>query len=198
LSAKVGSELAHSGPISRTGRGEHWLFVPGGTANRAGLLTKVDWRGTNGYIVAPPSIHPDGHSYSWDPEHGPDTPLAEVPGWLLPLLAEWEDKPEYVEKPIRVLKTQPYSKNAPQRIIVLDAQRLASLKTNIVQMADELGYHPVRDGGGRFAIHCPFHEGDREPSLKLFPRNNTFYCFGCHAWGDALDLNRGKPGGYSA
>lgn len=29
------------------------------------------------------------------------------------------------------------------------------------------------------AVHCPFHE-DHRPSLNLY-KNNTFYCFGCHA-----------------
>lgn len=32
---------------------------------------------------------------------------------------------------------------------------------------------------------CPFHE-DHTPSLKLYP--DHYYCFGCHAHGDVIDL----------
>lgn len=31
-------------------------------------------------------------------------------------------------------------------------------------------------------IHCPFHKGDREPSMKIY--KNDFHCFGCGANGD--------------
>ena len=60
VATKVGPEFTHSGPISRTGKGQHWLYLPGNTANQTGLLDGVDWRGTNGYIIAPPSRHPSG------------------------------------------------------------------------------------------------------------------------------------------
>jgi DNA primase len=33
---------------------------------------------------------------------------------------------------------------------------------------------------------CPFHEGDREPSLTIYEETDTYYCFGCEAWGDAV------------
>lgn len=31
-------------------------------------------------------------------------------------------------------------------------------------------------------IQCPFHKGDRDPSMKIYER--SFYCFGCGANGD--------------
>lgn len=40
---------------------------------------------------------------------------------------------------------------------------------------------PIRRG----FIACPFH-GEKIGSLKLY--DDTFYCFGCHAGGDALDF----------
>lgn len=36
-------------------------------------------------------------------------------------------------------------------------------------------------------ICCPFHTGDRTPSLKLYD-NNSWYCFGCGAHGDVIDF----------
>ena len=44
------------------------------------------------------------------------------------------------------------------------------------------GLHPNRAG----MIHCPFHKGDREPSLKVYERD--FHCFGCGAHGDIFDF----------
>ena len=51
-----------------TGRGGyHWLYrTTKHVTNRAGLLPGVDIRGEGGYIVAPPSIHPNGRQYEWE------------------------------------------------------------------------------------------------------------------------------------
>jgi hypothetical protein len=82
-----------SGPWAWTGGdGDHLLFLPTGNGNRTGILDHVDWRGAGGYIVAPPSIHPDtGAAYEWETDHdrhgGPDEQLAAVPPWLLRLVA---------------------------------------------------------------------------------------------------------------
>jgi DNA primase len=37
----------------------------------------------------------------------------------------------------------------------------------------------------RWVAVCPFHEGDRDPSFTVYP-NETYYCFGCQQWGDAV------------
>lgn len=63
-----------------TGRGgAHLYFKYTGKdiKNRAGILEGVDVRGEGGYVIAPPSYHPNGTQYQWedDPE---DIPLAEV------------------------------------------------------------------------------------------------------------------------
>ena len=86
-------EMAH-GPLpgntwlSITGRGGYHYFyqVNRETKNRAGLYEGVDVRGDGGYIVAPPSIHPNGRAYEW--EQGPeDGPLAEADGRVWAFLA---------------------------------------------------------------------------------------------------------------
>ena len=52
------------------------------TAGR--LAPHVDTRGVGGYVLAPPSRHPNGNPYRW---RDPGAPLADAPEWLLCLLA---------------------------------------------------------------------------------------------------------------
>lgn len=69
-----------TGPMVRTGHGWHVFVSPTGSGNRAGMFPSVDYRGVGGYVVAPPSVHPDGHRYVWV---NPDLrDLREVPDWF--------------------------------------------------------------------------------------------------------------------
>jgi hypothetical protein len=68
-----------------SGRGAHLYFRAGAqrVANSVGRLgAGLDVRGRGGYIVAPPSLHADGHRYRWSVQHRP----ASLPSWLAELL----------------------------------------------------------------------------------------------------------------
>lgn len=87
-------------PISKTGGGgRHFIFSHPGVEvrNSAGKLgAGIDTRGDGGYIVAPPSIHPNGTRYAWDNAALiSTTPLAPPPSWLINLLT----RPEPPEPP---------------------------------------------------------------------------------------------------
>lgn len=83
LCAELGVTLP-PGPRSRTGGGgRHILFAATGEGNRAGLIPKVDWRGSGGYIVAPPSLHRSGRAYEWVNDH---TNIPACPDWLRDLV----------------------------------------------------------------------------------------------------------------
>lgn len=88
---------ALNGPIVSTGRGWHLYLSPTGLGNRAGLLPGVDWRGSGGYVVAPPSLHPSGQTYQWS--QGLELELPSCPQWLMDLLAP-QSPPEVPRSPL--------------------------------------------------------------------------------------------------
>jgi hypothetical protein len=78
------------------GGGQHLLFRhPGGckVRNLVGFYDGLDVRGDGGYILAPPSVHPNGRRYRWSTEDARQ--IAEAPEWLI----------EIVREPDRVLKS---------------------------------------------------------------------------------------------
>ncbi len=57
-------------------------------------------------------------------------------------------------------------------------------RVSALQAARAYGLQPDRGG----YVRCPFHAGDRHPSLKLYEGARGWYCFGCGAGGSVIDL----------
>jgi hypothetical protein len=77
--------LPRSVEAATGGGGRHIYFRhPGGLVrNRVGLAPGLDLRGDGGLVVAPPSVHPSGRRYAWEPGRSPDEiEPAEMPGWF--------------------------------------------------------------------------------------------------------------------
>jgi len=55
----------------------------------------------------------------------------------------------------------------------------------LLQVLEDNKLAVIESSGGRWLLNCPFHEDDREPSFTIYP-NQTYYCFGCNVWGDAV------------
>src|SRR5262249_58182379 len=85
IDPRNGGDLDDVGPVPDTwtvetgGGGWHLYFRYTGTALLGKLGQGIDVK-HNGYVVAPPSIHPSGRCYCWQIGAGPDdVPLAALP-----------------------------------------------------------------------------------------------------------------------
>jgi DNA primase len=56
-------------------------------------------------------------------------------------------------------------------------------RLSIFQVLNHYGLKPNKHG----FILCPFHD-DHSPSLKVYPKTNTFHCFGCGKSGDVIEF----------
>lgn len=52
------------------------------------------------------------------------------------------------------------------------------------EVARRYGFDPDRSG----FIRCPFHRGDNHGSLKLYPGQKGWHCFGCNRGGSVIDF----------
>lgn len=72
-----------------TGRGGSHLYYHyegNDIGNRTAIIEGVDIRGEGGYVIAPPSLHPNGANYEWEMDPC-ETPIAEVDETLKEFLA---------------------------------------------------------------------------------------------------------------
>jgi hypothetical protein len=112
----IGETIPDTG-IVRTASGRHFYFhQPEGQRirNTAGKLAEgIDTRGDGGYVVAPPSIHPSGATYSW--ESAQDEAVT-LPAWVADRLVR--QQPERKPMPdIPIFSTTPYGKAALEQEI---------------------------------------------------------------------------------
>ena len=87
-------ELPQTVEVKTGGGGRHLYFqFPEGIEIKNGsnvLGPGLDIKSTGGYVIAPPSIHPDtGQPYAWEWSGDPEeVPIALLPDWLLKRLSE--------------------------------------------------------------------------------------------------------------
>ena len=56
---------------------------------------------------------------------------------------------------------------------------------SMLEIVERYGLHPNRAG----FISCPFHNGDRTPSMKIYPKD--YHCHACGANGDVFSFVMG-------
>ncbi len=59
-------------------------------------------------------------------------------------------------------------------------------EVSLVRLAEAKGFE-LKPHGKHYAIHCPFHENDKTPSLIITPDKNLFHCPACGAKGSPID-----------
>ena len=97
--ATLGELIEKHGALPNTitaetgGGGFHLLFAhPGGHVKCRKIGPGLDVKSDGGYIVAPPSVHPDGGEYRWKVSPD-DMEAAALPVWLLAMLQATETPP---------------------------------------------------------------------------------------------------------
>jgi hypothetical protein len=66
----------------------HYFRWPGVLVRNSSskVAPKIDVRGSGGYCLAPPSVHPSGRRYAWSVDSG--DAIAAAPAWLIGLVAD--------------------------------------------------------------------------------------------------------------
>ncbi len=71
-------------PEVATGDGRHLYFAAPSGLPSQNLGSGLDLKAGGGYVVAPPSVHPNGRLYTWQPGRGlGEVPLAKLPASLI-------------------------------------------------------------------------------------------------------------------
>ncbi len=68
-----------------------------------------------------------------------------------------------------------------------DRTEIEELKARLLLTEVATKYLTLQLTGDTLVARCPFHE-DHSPSFVIFPRSQTFFCFGCQARGDVLSF----------
>ena len=153
------------GPMSTTGRGSHILYLPTGARNGAELLgiKGVDWRGADGYIVAPPSLHHTGIRYRWADTNPHDFELEPAPVFLVALLLNLP------------AKVAPLRGGVPRWII-------AGLVAFIEQQAEGSRNHSLNWAAHTLGTHVFKGELSRDHGERALNCSTPRYASGCTSW----------------
>ena len=141
--------------------GRHRYFLhPGGALSSKRLPEGVDLKTHSGYVVVPPSLHPDtGRPYHWE---DPEMPIAPCPAWLADLL-----RPVAEEKPER--------RFAPR--VVHDAESVAdwfTANTTWAQVLAPAGWTEVRGGWRHPAATSVLSATIRHDVIFVYSTNTVF------------------------
>jgi len=147
--------------MSFSGRGDdgrhRYLLHPGGDLSSRNLPEGVDLKTHRGYVVLPPSVHPDsGRPYRWA------VPLltpAEPPGWLVEAL-----RPSRKPAPPRMWKPIRYSGDSV----------IAWFNANYDWPEILTGWTEVRGGWQHPKATTPLSATVRDGSLYVYSQNTVF------------------------
>lgn len=158
----IATAIQHTG-----GGGQQYVFrLPSGreVKNRVGTLLSdgrlaaIDVRSTGGYVVLPPSIHPDGPAYTWLVR----MPPADCPAWLLDLVAPIREAPAPAPAAPRPLLGEGPARKYLAK--VLDTA-CAAIASTIEGRHDAINRHAFTVGGWIAGNPGVISEGEAETAL---------------------------------
>lgn len=138
-------------------------------------IAEIDIKAAWGYVLAPPSVHPNGHQYT---AMGATVARCERLSDVFPF-----GKPAPIMPPMQAPISDPWEA-ASRAVECGGAGSVAAIKATM--KATDLVPIARQDRGGAWAL-CPLHR-DANPSLRLY-EDGHYHCFGCGAHGgDVIDL----------
>jgi hypothetical protein len=152
-----------TGPLAQTGSGGLHAYLAADVTipKLPAILPGVDPQAEGSYVLAPPTVHPNGTPYRWVRGRAlGDVPLPAVPAWFRRLIRQRERRDSLHQKAAMT-----------ERI---------HLPRDVRHVLSRL--EAVRRCGAGWVARCPAHE-EREPSLSIgIGREGTvlLHCFaGC-------------------
>ncbi|MCG2796630.1 MAG: bifunctional DNA primase/polymerase [Actinomycetia bacterium] len=177
-------------PLVMTGRGFHLYFKADGRV-KTWRLPWGEVKADGGYVVIPPSIHPDGTKYFWGTsllDHDP------------PPLPEWLKENESIQKE-RLGKGQEGDRECLSTVsgeyLSTDPQTKYCTKYSLPRMLESEVF--VKRAAAFFGsvisspeekFTCPLHPEEREPSAQFFKGREGSFIFVCFH----LANENGSPG----
>ena len=134
---------------STTGKGHHYWFLTNNPvpSSIGRIAPGIDIRGDGGYVVAPPSIHPNGRVYRWVDY---SIPLAAAPGWLIDLAQRIPSPPSLpTSPPLRLISSErsgSYGRAALEQEIAALSQAAKGSRNDTLNRASFRLYQLVAGG----------------------------------------------------
>lgn len=210
-------------PTVKTGKGKHLYFkMPENVelkCSTSKIADHIDIRANGGYVVAPPSIHENGHQYTWE-NFIPNQGFPEAPSWLISLITNAEKQPLPVSGVLEEIASAPEGERNDtlyKRSISLIGRamrknlNMAEIKENIINAAMQSGLSTEEalktfDNALKFAeTHCDNQE-ENEPDMDILktkillpaPKLNTKIFKGLENWVNQTAESTNAPVDYVA
>ena len=210
-------------PTVITGKGKHLYFKMPENVNIKSSVSKIanhiDIRANGGYVVAPPSVHENGHLYTWE-NFALNQDFPEAPNWLISLISNTEKQHSPVSDVLEEISNAPQGQRNNtlyKRSISLIGRamrenlNIADIKENIINAAMQSGLSTEEalktfDNALKFAeTHCDNQE-ENEPDMDILetkillpaPKLNTKIFKGLENWVIQTAENTNAPVDYVA
>ena len=210
-------------PTVITGKGKHLYFkMPVNTDIKSSvskIANHIDIRANGGYVVAPPSIHENGHQYTWE-NFDINQDFPQSPSWLISLIVNAEKQPLPVSGVLEEISNAPQGQRNDtlyKRSISLirrakkEFSDMEEIKQNIINASLQSGLSKEEalktfDNALKFVEeHCCI-PADTEPDMDILktkdllpaPKLNTKIFKGLEDWVTQTAENTNAPVDYVA